>query len=54
MNIIDMGMQLKPLEAPKSRQDVIMLLQMACAEMDTINAHLFEILERAESAALAA
>jgi len=53
MNIIDMGIQLKSLGAPQSRQDVIMLLQLACDEMDIINAHLAGMLERASGAALA-
>jgi hypothetical protein len=53
MNIIDMGIQLKSLGAPKSRQDVIMLLQLACDEMDILNAHIKEMHERAENAALA-
>lgn len=52
MNIIDMGIQLKSLGAPQSRQDVIMLLQLACDEMDIMNAHLKGILERAADAAL--
>lgn len=53
MNIIDMGIQLKPLGKPQSRQDVIMLLQMACDEMDIINSHLKGMMERAQDAALA-
>ncbi len=53
MNIIDMGIQLKSLSAPQSRQDVIMLLQMACDEMDILNAHLQSMMERASDAALA-
>ena len=53
MNIIDMGIQLKSLDAPQSRQDVIMLLQLACDEMDTINAHLKAMHERASSGAIA-
>jgi hypothetical protein len=50
MKIIDMGLQLKSLEAPKTRQDVIMLLEMACDEMDIINAHLKGMLDRAAKA----
>jgi hypothetical protein len=50
MKIIDMGKNLQTLEAPKTRQDVIMLLEMACAEMDIINSHLKGMLDRAAAA----
>lgn len=52
MNIQDHN--LKSLSAPKSRQDAILLLQLACECMDTINAELAAMNTRAEHASLKA
>lgn len=55
MKIQSLNLNLKSLSAPKSREDVILLLEIACEEMDAINAELAAMLSRAEQAkALAA
>lgn len=50
MKIQSLNLSLKSLSAPKSREDVILLLQMACEEMDAMNAELAAMLSRAEQA----
>lgn len=54
MKIQDLSQNLKSLSAPKNRQDVILLLQMACDEMDALNADLAAMNSRANGACLEA
>ena len=54
MKIQDLNNNLKSLSAPKSRQEVILLLQLACERMDIINAELAAMNARAERASLKA
>lgn len=50
MKIADMNLNLNSIHEPKSRQDLILLLDMACAEFEYINAYLAKITEAAKTA----